>query len=129
MEFIGNGKLFSIREIQCLKVSPYICSRRHFIIFVVISLILLLHSINHILFDASCKSSTIFQKNDERHHNSFRLLQSVFHITLCFCWVIFHVFCCLLIFFKINFFEKFFQEYHQSVKQLGSRSGPTICRA
>ena len=29
-------------------------------------------------------------------------------------------------FFKINFFEKFFQEYHKSVKQLGSRSGPTI---
>ena len=27
------------------------------------------------------------------------------------CWVIFHVFfCCLLIFFKINFFEKLFQE-------------------
>ena len=26
-------------------------------------------------------------------------------------------------FFKINFFEKFFQEYHQSVKQFGSRSG------
>ena len=23
-------------------------------------------------------------------------------------------FCCLLIFFKINFFEKFYQEYHQS---------------
>ena len=27
-----------------------------------------------------------------------------------------HAFCCLLIFFKINFFEKFFQEYHQCVK-------------
>ena len=26
-------------------------------------------------------------------------------------------FCRLLIFFKINFFEKFFQEYHQSVKR------------
>ena len=24
--------------------------------------------------------------------------------------------------FKINFFKKFFQEYHQSVKQFGSRS-------
>ena len=30
----------------------------------------------------------------------------------------------LLIFFKIIFLEKFFQEYHQSVKQFGSRSGP-----
>ena len=32
-------------------------------------------------------------------------------------------------FFKIIFFENFFQEYHQSVKQFGSRSGPTSCRA
>ena len=28
----------------------------------------------------------------------------------------------LLFFFKINSFEKYFQEYHQSVKQFGSRS-------
>ena len=27
------------------------------------------------------------------------------------------------------FFEKFFQEYHQSVKQFGYRSGPTFCWA
>ena len=33
--------------------------------------------------------------------------------------------CRLLIFFKINFFKKFFQEYHQSFKQFGSRSGQT----
>ena len=38
--------------------------------------------------------------------------------------LVFHVnsFCHLLnqwLFFKINFFEKYFQEYHQSVKQLG----------
>ena len=32
-------------------------------------------------------------------------------------------------FFKINFFEKFFQKYHQSVKQFESRSGPTFCWA
>ena len=38
-------------------------------------------------------------------------------------------FCRLLTFYKINFFEKFFQEYNQSVKQLASRSGPTFCRA
>ena len=38
-------------------------------------------------------------------------------------------FCCLLIFFKINFFEKFFQEYHQSVKQFESRSGLMFGRA
>ena len=34
-----------------------------------------------------------------------------------------------LIFFNINFFQKSFQEYHQSVEQYGSRSGPTFCRA
>ena len=32
-------------------------------------------------------------------------------------WVICIRFWRLLIFFKINFFEKFFQEYHKSVKQ------------
>ena len=42
----------------------------------------------------------------------------------------FSFFCCrLLTFFKINFFEKFFQEHYQSVKQFGSRSGPTLCRS
>ena len=41
----------------------------------------------------------------------------------------FYFFCCLLIFFKINFFEKFFQEYQLGVKQIGSRSCPTLCRA
>ena len=30
-------------------------------------------------------------------------------------------------FFKINFFNKFFQEHHQSVLQFGSRSGWTFC--
>ena len=29
--------------------------------------------------------------------------------------------------FKINFFEKFLQEYHLSVKQIGSRSQQTFC--
>ena len=32
-------------------------------------------------------------------------------------------------FFKINFWEKFFQEYHQSVKKFGSRSGPMFCQS
>ena len=32
-------------------------------------------------------------------------------------------------FFQINFFIKLFQEYHQSVKQFGSWSGLTFCRA
>ena len=32
-------------------------------------------------------------------------------------------------FFKINYFKKLFQEHNQSVKQFGSRSGPTFCRS
>ena len=38
----------------------------------------------------------------------------------CFC-------CCLLTFFQINFYKKSFQEHYKSVKQFGSRSGPTFC--
>ena len=36
-------------------------------------------------------------------------------------------FCRPLFFFKTNFFKKFFQEYHQGVKQFGSRSSPRFC--
>ena len=35
----------------------------------------------------------------------------------------------LLIFFKINSFEKFLQEYHQSVKQFEPRTGLMFCLA
>ena len=42
----------------------------------------------------------------------------------------FACFCRLLILFQINFSKKkSFQEYHQSVKQLESSSGPTFGRA
>ena len=34
-----------------------------------------------------------------------------------------------LIFFKINFFKKFFQKHYRNVKQFGSRSGLTLCRS
>ena len=30
-------------------------------------------------------------------------------------------------FFKIIFFKKFFQEHYQSARQVGFRSGPTLC--
>ena len=36
-------------------------------------------------------------------------------------------FCCLLIFFKINFFEKFFKKYHESVKQFGQLTDQAGC--
>ena len=39
------------------------------------------------------------------------------------------LFCRSWFFSKSSFFEKFFQEYHLSVKQIGFRSGPTYCRA
>ena len=39
--------------------------------------------------------------------------------------VIMHALCGLLIFFKNQLFEKFFQEYHQSVQQFGS--GSFVC--
>ena len=33
------------------------------------------------------------------------------------------------LFFKINFFKKFFQEHYQIVNGFGSRSGSTFCRS
>ena len=45
-------------------------------------------------------------------------------------WEIFHDFLLSADFFQNQFFsKKFFQKYHLSVKQIGSRSGPTYCRA
>ena len=44
-------------------------------------------------------------------------------------WVFFHDFLSSADFFKINFFEKFFQEHFQSVKQFESRSDLTFCQA
>ena len=40
----------------------------------------------------------------------------------CFCWR-------LLTFFKINFFNNFFQEYYQHAKLFWSRWGPTFCHS
>ena len=33
-----------------------------------------------------------------------------------------------MVIFKITFFEKFFQKFYRSVKQIGFRSGPTFCK-
>ena len=41
----------------------------------------------------------------------------------------FIIFYCLQIYFKINIFKNFFQEYHQSVKQYGFRLGLTFGQA
>ena len=60
---------------------------------------------------------------NNRRFQHCRLITRLF--ALC---VILHVFCQMLIFFKIHFFEKLFQEYHRSVKQVALRSGPTYCR-
>ena len=49
------------------------------------------------------------------------------NLMLCPVGSFFMSFCRLLIFFKINFFEQFFQEYHLCVKLIGPRSVPTFC--
>ena len=38
------------------------------------------------------------------------------------------IICRLLIFFEVNVFANFFQEYHKSVIQFGASSGPTFDR-
>ena len=40
----------------------------------------------------------------------------------------FHDFCRLLTFFQNDHFKTIFQGHDQSIKQFGSRSGPTLCR-
>ena len=42
---------------------------------------------------------------------------------------IFHAFLSSVDFYQNHLFQKLFQEYHLSIKQIGSRSGPTFCRA
>ena len=59
-------------------------------------------------------------------------VEAYFHLTKltqCMLGNFSQLFCRLLTFFKLNFFKKFFQEHYQSVKQFGSRSGPTLCWA
>ena len=58
-----------------------------------------------------------------------KLFQHDKTLTFCMLGIFFPCFYCLVIFFKINFFKKIFQEHYQSVKQFGSRSGPTFCRS
>ena len=57
----------------------------------------------------------------------FSAKNTTWYMTLRFCRLL--CFCFVFVFFKINFFEKLFKEYHQSVKQSGSRSDPTFCLA
>ena len=47
------------------------------------------------------------------------------------CWVIVHTFVvvCKLLFSKLTFFQKFFQEHYQNVKRFGSKWGPTERRS
>ena len=63
---------------------------------------------------------TIWKKRSfiERTYNILILCPlGIFSCLFVVCWI----------FFKINIFEKNFQEYHLSVKQVGSRSGPMLC--
>ena len=54
--------------------------------------------------------------------DSFSCEVKIFALPLKFFMLFYH----LLIVLKINYFKKFFQNYHLSVKQIGSRLGPTI---
>ena len=76
-------------------------------------------------------SITRSKKSLHYHPANLHFLQKpVFHHELFACWVILQVFFDVCwFFFKINFFEKFFQEYDQSVNQFASRSGLTFCWA
>ena len=55
-------------------------------------------------------------------------LRLIIHLTLC---MLGNFACFLSVDFFLNllFQKKICQEYHQTVKQFGSRSGPTFCRA
>ena len=53
------------------------------------------------------------------------------HLDHCDCTDTFRmlfVVCCFFFLFRINCFEKYFQEYDQSAKQVGSGSGPTFLK-
>ena len=64
---------------------------------------------------------------------TLKLVIHTFHINSLPSGKFFMPFCCLLIFFKITFFEKVFQEYHLSVKQIESKSGliwvQSVCKS
>ena len=60
---------------------------------------------------------------------SGRLRQVLLYITLCPLGNFAYFLSSADLFQNQHFFKKFFQEYHQSVKQFGSRSGPTFCQA
>ena len=81
---------------------------------------------NHIRPDITCESSAsrwflcnikpYLLENEEKYHMICPLLQlwlALLELTLCLLGNFSCFFWCLLIFFKIIFFEKFFQEYHQ----------------
>ena len=101
-----------------------ICSRRHLNILLVL---LDANKARYFMWELCLKMfymispSLVCPLNEETCHNC--------KLELFPPWEIFHAFCHLQIIFKINIFEKFFQEYHLCVKQIGSRSGPTKCRA
>ena len=71
-----------------------------------------------------------FSQKNIKTKPTFRKLSACLAIYLFACWVILHAFLSSVEFlFKYNFFFKnIFQEYHQSVKQFGSRSGPAFLK-
>ena len=69
-------------------------------------------------------STTNYCFSPNKHTCCYKPILSTF--TLCMLGNLSCFHCRLLIFFKIDFFEKFFQECYQCVKRFGSRPGPTF---
>ena len=76
---------------------------------------------NPIVWQRKADYSTEMENNGE--HPNDHVCEA---LTLCLPGI-FYAFLSSDFFSKINLLEKFFQEYHQSIKQFGSRSGPTVC--
>ena len=79
------------------------------------------------MINVSCSRTQRSDAGETRTCGPSVLSHTLYH------WTTAHFSCffvvCICRFFKINFLEKFLQEYRQSVKQFASRLGPTFCWA
>ena len=73
----------------------------------------------------------LFVKETRRFPVGFPAIKVPFCITICMLgnFACFFVVCGFFFFFLNNFFKNIYREYYQSIKQFGSGSGPTFCRA
>ena len=73
----------------------------------------------------------LFVKETRRFPVGFPAIKVPFCITICMLgnFACIFVVCGFFFIFLNNFFKNIYREYYQSVKQFGSGSGPTFCRA